>query len=273
MSDSGVFLGIGLIVSRAGFALILDNYSKVVDNLSIKPKEEYFYMKPVVMKFLLILMIAGLLAGCSAAAATPTTDPKMVYTQVAQTVAAQITNAAKLTPKATLTPLPTETLAPSPTAKPTNATIVALTGTVKVTGTGPAGTAAPTSATKLPATATVAPTASGGLPAIPDKMSYISQSIPDGQKFSPGENFTLIFTLKNIGTTTWDDKYMVRFFGGDRAGASDFNLETTVKPDATYNVTLKMTTPAKSGSYSTLWVITNPDGRNFGSFYLAYDVK
>lgn len=229
-------------------------------------------MKLFMMKIFVLVMIAGLLAGCNAAAATPTTDPKVIYTQVAQTVAAQITNAAKLTPKATFTSMPTETLAPSPTAKPTNATIVALTGTAKP------GTAAPTSATKLPATATgivlatAIPTA-GGLPAIPDKMSFIGQNVDDGSKLSPSQAITLVFTIKNIGTTTWDDKYMIRFFGGERGGAADFNLDVTVKPGATYNVTLKMTTPAKTGSYSTLWVITNPDGRNFGSFYLAYDVK
>lgn len=231
-------------------------------------------MKPIVMKILILVMLAGVLAGCNAAAATPTTDPKVVYTQVAQTVAAQITNAAKLTPKATFTPMPTETLAPSPTAKPTNATIVALTGTAKP------GTAAPTSATKLPATATATgialataiPTA-GGLPAIPDVMSYMSQNIPDNTAFSPSQTFTLIFVIKNIGTSTWDEKYRIRFFGGERSGAPDDALTSTVKPGSTYHVTLKMTAPSKKGSYSSLWVISNPDLRNFGSFYLNYEVK
>lgn len=63
-------------------------------------------MKYLCFKSSLLILAVVLLAGCSAPAATPTIDPKLVYTQVAQTVAAQITNAAKLTPKATFTPYP-----------------------------------------------------------------------------------------------------------------------------------------------------------------------
>ncbi len=219
-------------------------------------------MKLNFFKSSLLLLVLIILVGCSApAASTPTIDPKMVYTQVAQTVAAQITNAAKLTPKATFTLMPSDTPAPSITPKATNATVVALTGTV--------------AATNAPgiATATLVPTSSGALPPIPDKMEYISQSIADNTKFSPGQTFTMNWTIKNIGTTTWDNKYLVRFFGGVRCGAADDAIGGTVEPKETYEVSLKMTTPTTPGSYSTLWVITNPDGRNFGSFYLVFEVK
>lgn len=224
-------------------------------------------MKLNFFKSVLLLSVLFILAGCSApAASTPTLDPKMVYTQVAQTVAAQITNAAKLTPKATFTPMPSETPAPTLTPKATNATIVALTGTAKP------GTAVATSATAI-TIATLVPTSSGALPPIPDKMEYISQSIADNTKFSPGQTFTMNWTIKNIGTTTWDTNYRVRFFGGVRCGAADDAIGGTVKPNDTYEVSMKMTTPTTPGSYSSLWVITNPDGRNFGSFYLVFEVK
>lgn len=220
-------------------------------------------------KFGLLLLAVLILAGCSTPAAqTPTPDPKLVYTQVAQTVAAQITNAAKLTPKATFTPLPSDTPMPTQTPKATNATIVALTGTAKP------GTAVATSATSIAiSTATLAPTLPGALPPVPDKMEYVSQSIPDNTKFNPNQEFTITWTIKNIGTTTWDEKYRIRFFGGERGGAADDAVDGPVAPQKSYNVTMKMTAPEKPGSYSTLWVITNPDGRNFGSFYLAYEVK
>lgn len=230
-------------------------------------------MKFKFSKLMLLSLIALILVSCSSpSATTPTTDPKVVYTQVAQTVAAQITNAAKLTPQSTFTPKPTETLVPSPTAKPTNATVTALTVTVKP------GTAVATTPVKLTAAlstpgpmVTIAPT--GGLPVIPDKMEYVGQTITDNSVFSPGQKFTMNWAIKNIGTTTWNDKYMVRLYGGDRCGAPDEPVDSEVAPGKVYRVILDMTAPAKKGSYSTLWVITNPDGRNFGSFYLTFEVK
>jgi len=34
-----------------------------------------------------------------------------------------------------------------------------------------------------------------------------------------------------------------------------------------------MRAPANQGEYTSVWVITNPDGRNFGSFTLTIKVK
>lgn len=223
-------------------------------------------MKRLLIKFGLLISAMLILVGCSAAETTPTIDPKMVYTQVAQTVAAQITNAARLTPKVTFTPLPSSTSSPSQTPKATNATVTALTTTVLP------GTIVATSATKA-ATATIVPTQSGSLPPIPDKMEYIGQSIPDNTVFKPDQAFTITWTIKNIGTSTWNNKYLFRFFGGVRGGATDEEIEGDVAPGKEYNVTMKMTAPSKTGSYSSVWVITNPDMRNFGSFYLNYEVK
>ncbi len=77
-------------------------------------------------KIWFILLFALLITSCGPA--QPSSDPNLIYTQAAETVAAQLTGAAVLTPPtatATETPLPeptaTETSTPAPTVTPTEA--------------------------------------------------------------------------------------------------------------------------------------------------------
>ncbi len=204
------------------------------------------------------------LAGCGAGQnATPTTDPRAVYTQVAeqaaQTAGAQQTNIAKLTPQATSTSEPTETPAASPTA-----------GTPNPTSVNP--TAAGTAGTNLPTTV-VLPTSTKGAPTVPDKLLYVSQSPADGTVVKTGDQFTMIWKIQNVGTTTWDNTYRVRLYGGERFGVQDFGLKDTVKPNATATISVQMTAPSKAGQYNSIWVLTNPDGVNFGYFTFNCEVK
>lgn len=234
--------------------------------------------------FALILLITTLaLAGCgSQSAQTPTPDPKDVYTQVAQTVQAQITGNAKLTPQATSTPKPTETQAPSATLRPSSTVF----GTQQPTSltpvkTGTAGTAVSLTPQKtggtpvLPlATATFsAGVATQPAATSPDKMAYVSQSVADGASFSYGQSFSVVYTLQNIGTTTWDNTYLVRLFAGERMGSVDGSIEQTVKPGAQAKIKIDLTAPNALGEYTAVWVLTNSEGRNFGSFTLTIKVK
>lgn len=212
---------------------------------------------------LMLLVIAAMLlmTGCGGQAAqTPTVDPKVVYTEVAQTVQAQITNNAKLTPKPTNTPQPTETQGPTATLRPSSTAMGANTQAPTLT-TG-AGTAKPT------ATLGTQPPVSSA-----DKMLYVSQSVADNSTLQRSEGFTQIWTLKNVGTTTWDQTYLVRFYGGDRFDAKDGSIGQTVKPNGLAKISVDMRAPDKQGEYTGIWVITNPEGRNFGSFTLTIKVK
>jgi hypothetical protein len=231
--------------------------------------------------FALVLVTSTLvLTGCGGGGAqTPTLDPVAIYTQVAQTVQAQVTNNAKTTPKASNTPLPTETQSvTNPTLRPSSTPFGTLqatvptsltpvkTGTVAKTGT--AGTLPPAS------TATLA-VALGTQPAVTsaDKMLYVSQSPTDGATFSALQGFTMKWVLKNIGTTTWDNTYTVRLYAGPSFGANGGPLGQTVKPNGQATISLDMRAPDTQGEYTTVWVITAPDGHNFGSFTLTLKVK
>ncbi len=230
--------------------------------------------------FALVLAAATLfLAGCTAQGTpTPTTDPAAVYTQVAQTVAqtvqAQVTNNAKLTPATNTPPKPTETQAPSATLRASSTplalgsvTPTSLTKTITVTGTQPTKALA-TTAVVLTLPAATQPAATS-----PDKMQYIGQSIADGATFSPLQTFTITWTLQNIGTTTWDNTYLVRLFAGPSLGATDGSIGQTVKPQGQAKISLDMRAPDKTGDYNIIWVLTAPDGHNFGSFTLNFKVK
>jgi len=217
-----------------------------------------------------LLLVLSILAGCAAAQNTaPTTDPKTIYTQVAETVQAQITNAAKLTPKVTNTPLPTDIPLPTSTISAPDATANANATKGTPQATLPAGTPG-----------TGVPTLPGGIatntpqaPTVPDRMLYVSQGVPDGTKFNKGDQFTMSWTIQNVGSTTWDKTYTVRFYGGDRFGVQNFAIPATVKPQGTVKLSVEMTAPNNSGDYTSVWVITNPDGVNFGYFTFVLTVK
>jgi len=217
-----------------------------------------------------LILALAILVGCAAAQnPTATPDPKTIYTQVAQTVQAQITNAAKLTPRVTNTFLPTEVTLPTATLGTPNATTNA-TQQGTVIATLPGGTPG----SPIPTLPGVKPTTIGGTPAaVPDKMLYLGQAVPDGTKFNAGAQFTMSWTIQNVGTTTWDKTYKVRLYGGNRYGVADFPIPSTVKPQATVKLSVQMTAPNKSGDYNSIWVITNPDGVNFGYFTFALTVK
>lgn len=197
---------------------------------------------------LLSAMLVVSLAACSGKNATPTLSPEMVYTQAAQTVAAGLTQTAVLMPTATSTP----TLPPTNTPSPTRA----LSATV-------AGSTTPVTL--------VSPTKSTG----PDKAVWVAQTPGDGTVFTPGEDFTLVWTVKNTGTSTWNTGYQLRFFLGDpslRFAASDIKLPKEVKPNESVDLSLWMEAPHNPGDYTTIWVLTNDQGGNFYTLTLTLKV-
>ena len=213
------------------------------------------------------------LAGCSGnKEQTPTTDPKAVYTQVAeqaaQTAQSQLTNVAKLTPRVTSTPVPTDVPEASPTS---GAPVPTITGTLPTANPTTAGT---TAAGGTPQTTPlVLPSATAQASTSPDKMLYVSQTVADGSVFKGGDQFTQSWVIKNVGTTTWPNTYRIRFYGGERFGVQDYTLPATVAPDKSVTLTVNMTAPSSVGQYNSIWVMTNNDGANFGYFTFNLEVK
>lgn len=186
-----------------------------------------------------------LLSACSTATpeSTPTVDINALRTEVAATVFAQVSEAVALTP--TVTPIPSFT----PTIAATNTPLVTSTTAVSITP----------GALSAPITGTVTATLQ-----LRNQAAWVSQTIADGVVFEPSETFTITWTLKNVGESTWTTGYRLRFFSGDAFGAaSEYTLGQIVPPQGTINITIPMTAPAIPGNYRTDWVLSDERRANF----------
>ncbi len=188
-----------------------------------------------------------LLSACSSPTptSTPTLDLNPFRTEVASTVLAQVTQALALTPTATRIPSPTATLIPSPTA-----------------------TLAPSSTPAQPATTSTGPqaTLTSGTPGVTttDLAEWVSQSVADGTVFTPGEAFTIIWRLKNVGTSTWTASYLFRFYSGNAFGApQEILLGQEVAPGETVDISISMKAPITLGDYRSDWVMSDERSSNF----------
>jgi hypothetical protein len=205
---------------------------------------------PNLAKIVSILVSLLLLAACgpSATPVAPSADPNLIRTEAAATVLARVTRDLALTPSATLIPTQTSTPAPEDTPTATLPAASAVTAT-SVTGAPVAG------ATGTPATPTAVLT---------NLAEWVSQTIPDGTTFRPGESFTMTWRVENVGQATWTEGYWLRYFSGDSFGAPrEFSLGEEVKPGEFIDLTLQMTAPTRPGEYRSDWVLATEARSNF----------
>lgn len=179
------------------------------------------------------------LAACSPVAPTsaPTQDLNPVRTEVAATVLAQVAQQMAQTPSVTPFPSPTETLRPSSTVDFTPTT--------------------PPNATEILASGTASALAN-------NKAQFVSQSIADNTVFAPGTAFTMVWRLKNTGTSTWTVNYMLRYYSGDAFGATkEIPLGQEVLPGGEVDITVNMKAPTTPGTYRSDWVMADAFRGNF----------
>ena len=198
-------------------------------------------MKNTMQKNLGMVMIlavtALVLSACGAAAETePTTDPNVVFTQVAETVMVSMTQTSQAMPP-TSTPAPTATMVPTqpvvPTALPTQQAVV------------PTVALAPTSTVQL----------------YGDAAKFNTQSPADGKVFKKNEDFVYHVCLGNIGETDWNDGYYLDHVDGPRVCFDDKTyVGDTVEPNDKWCFDMSCKAPEGSGTYTTYWFFMNADG-------------
>jgi hypothetical protein len=184
--------------------------------------------------FTSIIISSLLLTACGAESTTESAQNSNIQTAVAQTIAVQ--NAGQITsvsapviPDYTQTPLQF-----SPTGTPSAPTI-------------------------LP-TRTFNPTTSECAQA-----SLISETIPDGTIFKPGQTFTKTWEIKNTSNCSWDKSYKIVFWDGDvLGGAYVYNLPQAVDPGQTVPISLLLTAPKTDATYTSKWMFQTPDSIEFG---------
>lgn len=228
-----------------------------------------------------ILALMFILAACSTPTAVvqPTVDIPAVRTESVQTVVARLTIEAALNPTATAAPTQ------PPAEQPGGPTVIVITATdAPAAPSDPTATQAPAqpaaTATSLP---TVRPTVVSGGGGIfptatrrsgPDLAQLVDQEPRDGTVFNPSADFDGVWTLKNIGTSTWTTDYDYRFAGGTNyASANSFPLPHAVKPGETVRLVTDMKAPSEGGRTVSNWELINENGDVFAQFYLVIDIR
>jgi len=84
-------------------------------------------------------------------------------------------------------------------------------------------------------------------------------TIPDDTYVAPGASFTKTWRFENTGTCPWTG-YTIAFSSGDRMGAPDSVPVPTTAPNATVDVSVKLTAPAAYNSYAGYFVLNDENG-------------
>ena len=183
------------------------------------------------------------LSGCSmlgSPAATPTLAPEYVQATVEAMVTLTVA-AMPTSPQTSLAPTGLASLVPVRTPTPLGAT---------ATPTLPLPTSTPTATP-------VCDRAMAGSP--------IDVSIPDDTTMRPGQTFTKIWRLQNIGVCTWTKAYSARFFYGAQMSSPDqVSLIGEVFPGDLVEIAVDMVAPATPGAYQGNWKLANDKGQFFG---------
>jgi hypothetical protein len=219
-------------------------FNQLEESMNKKIKRTSFWI-------LVMSIMAIALGACKPTAPVePTLDPDVIFTQAAETVAAQLTRTALSQPTATNTALPSPTLTP----------------TIQL----------PTATTESNSTnATPELTSQTGTTPNPNKMAFVTDvTIPDGQVIPPGAKFVKTWRLKNTGTTTWTANHKVRLWAGNSFGApTSFLLAQEVKPNAEVDISIEFTAPSQTGEYISHWILSDDQEANFGNtFYVNFVV-
>ena len=175
----------------------------------------------------------------------PTVGPDAIYTSAAETVRVQLTQNAVQHQITTAT----QEIISQPSATPTQM--------------GPQN---PTSTSASLATQTNTPQS------VLDKADLIQQNITDGSAVPINNAFEMIWEVKNIGPTTWNTNYQVRFYSGNRLGVGlpqSYPFTAVVAPNETYQVVVQMETGSETGEFTSSWVLTNDEGVNFYPLWIT----
>jgi hypothetical protein len=106
-----------------------------------------------------------------------------------------------------------------------------------------------------------------------NQAEFISETVRDYSDMYPGEHFTKVWRVKNIGYCTWTTDYRLAIQSGDSMGihhAQYFPEE--VKPGECVDITLDLRAPHAYGQYTSFWQLQDEHGWKFGQLYLIIDV-
>jgi Ig-like domain-containing protein len=90
-------------------------------------------------------------------------------------------------------------------------------------------------------------------------------TVADDSVMQPGQQFTKTWRLQNIGSCAWDANYAVVFAGGaSLGGPAQQSIGATVAPGQTVDISINLTAPQATGSYTAHYKLRSGDGVIFG---------
>ena len=187
----------------------------------------------------LVILTVLLLTACGATPAellTPTVNPDEIRTQAVGTFSSALTLTALLAPSDT----PVPTLTPAPTFPP----LATSTGGTPFVS----GPTAPVAGT----------TGCYGLRFVSDV------SVPDNTTIAAGQTFTKTWKVLNAGTCAWDAGFKFAFVGGEQMGGSTQTLAAAVAAGSTFDISVPMTAPNRTGTLRGNWRMSTAAGQFFG---------
>jgi len=98
----------------------------------------------------------------------------------------------------------------------------------------------------------------------PDAELVKHVSIADGTVIEPGGRIDKVWKVKNTGTCTWGEGYLLVFYSGDQMRAPDYQALPGTVPDKTTNIGVTMVAPFAPGTYTAVFRLKSPTGEYFG---------
>jgi len=113
---------------------------------------------------------------------------------------------------------------------------------------------------KLPGTTT---TASGCY-----NSTLVSEgTVPEGPEFKSGEEFKIIWEVKNSGSCEWNNDFKITFVGGSPFGSDTTKIRKYVDAGDSTNISLQMEAPKNAGTATSSWQMADESGNLFGQVF------
>lgn len=112
----------------------------------------------------------------------------------------------------------------------------------------------------------VATTPVGGTPECVYDADFVSDvTIPDDTELTPGTAFVKTWRVRNSGTCVWESGTVWLFETGDKMGGPDSVGVPATEPGGTADISVNLSAPATSGTYTGYWRMRRPSGEVFGT--------
>ena len=89
-------------------------------------------------------------------------------------------------------------------------------------------------------------------------------TIPDGTLLAGGQIIDKQWLVTNSGTCDWDERYRLKFVGGEPLSATIEQALYPARAGAQVALRIMFTAPLEAGTFQSAWQAFAPDGSAFG---------